>query len=229
MVDRDGANVDKLRKVIFVRHVVTMPCDYIERTMVLLALEELAPKLVDDIPWVVISHSIACYRVEEIASVGQSVGTEGAEFRELKAGTIDLKNVTSGRTFNLDFETLTTLDDADFSRLDIEMAKLSLYVQGTLLGHNEKIAIRIDKSAVLHAFVAQENMSGQALSKSLVARTCDSFQTIDKVHSLLGGYLKWISGQLSGRDMDPRIVGEKSSLGVYFVWQFRLELEKGQY
>lgn len=52
-------------------------------------LEELAAELVDDFPWRLLDF-IFCDWVKEVSCIGQAVGTEGTEFRELEVGTPDL-------------------------------------------------------------------------------------------------------------------------------------------
>jgi hypothetical protein len=50
VIDRNRTNIDKLRQVILVRDIVAVPRYDIERRVLLLADEELAAQLVDDLP-----------------------------------------------------------------------------------------------------------------------------------------------------------------------------------
>jgi hypothetical protein len=50
VIDRNRTNIDKLRQVILVRDIVAVPRYDIERRVFLLADEELAAQLVDDLP-----------------------------------------------------------------------------------------------------------------------------------------------------------------------------------
>lgn len=50
VIDRDRANIHKLGQVVFVRNVVSVPRHYVKGRMLLCAFEELATKLVDNLP-----------------------------------------------------------------------------------------------------------------------------------------------------------------------------------
>ena len=108
VVDGDGAHVDKFGQVVLVRnlheeltgewidgarfmgatYIVTVPCHNIERRMVLCALEELAPKLVNDFPRLLL-NLVFSNRMQEVPRVCQPIGAEGAEFRKLEVGSPD--------------------------------------------------------------------------------------------------------------------------------------------
>ena len=59
-------------------------------------------------------------------------------------------------------ESDSTLNDANFSRTDGHAAHLSDNVKRSLLGDEEKIAVRVAKSAVLHALVNRKGINANA-------------------------------------------------------------------
>lgn len=69
VVDGDGADVDEFREVVFVGHVVAVPCDDVKGAMVLRGFEELAAELVDDFPGLLFDVVFGD-RVEEVAGIG---------------------------------------------------------------------------------------------------------------------------------------------------------------
>lgn len=114
-------------------HVVAVPCDHVKGAVVLLADEELAAQLVDNLPWVVFRHLVMRYRAEEVSCVGKSISTQRTQLGKLKVGAPDLENVATGWSLDIDLESLPALDDADLARLDVELAELGLDVQCTFL------------------------------------------------------------------------------------------------
>lgn len=100
-------------------HIVAMPGDHIERTMVLLAFEKLATKLVHDLPRVVFCDCVVRNRAQEVSGVGQSVGADCPKFWQLKVGTPNLEDIASGWPFHTNLEALTPLNYADLTWLDV--------------------------------------------------------------------------------------------------------------
>lgn len=88
MVHGDGAHVDKLGQVVLVGYIVAMPGDDIERRVGLLAHEELATQLVNDLPRLFLNLVLG-YGMQEVTGVGEAVRTQGAELRELEIGAPD--------------------------------------------------------------------------------------------------------------------------------------------
>lgn len=109
-------------------HIVSVPGDHIKGAVVLFALEEFATKLVHDFPRVVFGHRVVRNRGQEVSSVGQSVGTDRSKFWQLKVCTPNLEDITSGWSFDVDLEALTSLYDADLSWLDVQFSELGLDV-----------------------------------------------------------------------------------------------------
>ena len=222
MVDRDGSDVDKLGEVVLVRHVVSVPGYDIEGTVALGTLEELAAQLVRDGPRIVVGNLICGDRMQEVAGIGQAVCTERPKFWQLEIGTPNLEDVAPRGAFDPDLESLATLDHADFARLYVQEAKLGLNIESTLLRHDEKVSVRVDKGSLLHALVTQKDVRGQAFPKSWVARSSKSLEAVHKVYLLCCGDLEGLPSQLSGGNVDARVDGQKVRFSIGVVRQIYL-------
>lgn len=66
-----------------------MPGNDVKGRVILGALEELATHLVDNLPWLLLDF-VFCSWVQEVASIGEAVSTQGTKFRQLKLRTPDL-------------------------------------------------------------------------------------------------------------------------------------------
>lgn len=141
MVDTDGTDIDEFGEVVLVWHVVTMPCNDIEGTVVLLAGEVLATHLVDDLPWVVLGDVVLGLGMEEVTAVCKTIGSERSQFRKLEVRAPDLQDVASCWSLYVDLESLTALDDADLARLNVQGTELSLDIKGSLLRNDEVVAV----------------------------------------------------------------------------------------
>lgn len=91
MVNGDGADIDELGQIVFVgdlkksvegtqkhqrggMYIIAMPGDNIEWTMVLRALEELASKLIDNLPRL-LDNLIPSSGTQKVSRIGKSIGT----------------------------------------------------------------------------------------------------------------------------------------------------------
>lgn len=83
MVDGNRTNINKLGQIILVRDVVSMPRDDVERRVFLFADEKLASQLVHDFPRRLFNLVLGCW-VQEVAGIGQTVCSQGAELGELE-------------------------------------------------------------------------------------------------------------------------------------------------
>jgi hypothetical protein len=88
MIDGDRSNIDKLGQIVFVRHIVAMPGDYIKGGMALRALEELAAELIDNFPASALDFVFGDW-VQEVACICKTIGAQGTKFGERKVGAPD--------------------------------------------------------------------------------------------------------------------------------------------
>jgi len=88
VVNRDRTNIDKLRQVVLVWHIVAVPCNYVKGRVLLRTAEELAAKLVHDLPRLLF-NLVLRDGVLEVPSIGESVCAQRTKFRKLEAGAPD--------------------------------------------------------------------------------------------------------------------------------------------
>lgn len=80
MVDGDGADIYKFRKVVLVWNIIAMPCDHVKWGMVLRALEKFPPKLVYNFPGLLLNFVLR-NRVQKVSCIGKPICAEGPELR----------------------------------------------------------------------------------------------------------------------------------------------------
>lgn len=94
VVNRDGSDVDKLGEIVLVRDIIAVPGNDVEWTVLLGPPEELAAKLVDNLP--AFPHDLVLgLGMEEVSCVRETVRSQWPEFRKLKVGVPNLQNIAS--------------------------------------------------------------------------------------------------------------------------------------
>lgn len=205
VVDRDGADIDEFRQVVLVRNVVPVPGDDVEGAVVLCALEELAAELVHDLPWLLLDLVLR-HGGQEVPRVGEAVGAQGAQLRELELSAPDLEDVPARRTVGeFHAETKATLDDDDLTGLDIQGTELGLNVQSSPLGDDEELAVGVDERFLGHADIRRVDMSSQSLTEGRIARSRHGLEASDELHFPRGGDIKRVPGELGRGDVDARV------------------------
>lgn len=117
-------------------YVVAMPSHDIIRAVVLSAFEELAAKLVDDFPRL-LEYFISRYRAQEVARIRKAISTKRTQLRQLELRTPDLENVSPRRSIRqVHTEANTALNNAKLTGLNKHGSKLSLNIEGALLGND---------------------------------------------------------------------------------------------
>lgn len=97
----------------------------------------------------------------EVTRIGQSVGADGAEVGQLEVSLEDLDDVTAAALLRRALRGLahvhgeldTTGDDENLAGGDLESTHLRLNLQGTLLGHNQEVSIRVEEGLVVHVSI----------------------------------------------------------------------------
>lgn len=194
-----------------------MPGDHIERVVVLCTLEKLATKLVHNLPWF-LGNLVMCNRTQKVPRVSQSIRTQWAQLRQLEAGAPDFEDVsTGGPVWQFHPETETALNNNNLAGLDKERTELGLDIESALLRDNQKLAVRVDESLLLHAGVGNVDVCCETFAKRGVARARDGLETGHEVDLSAGGDVKWMPGKLGGRDVDAGVQREEIRLGVFVV------------
>jgi hypothetical protein len=156
---------------------IAMPCNQVERTVILLQTVVFSVVLVDNRPvstqlFVNVSNGI-----QEVSGVGKTVASQRTQIGQLPHTTPDLCDVSSSLLHSRsesNSESHTSLDDADLSRLQENHSKLSLYVQVSLLSADEEIAIGVAECSLLHGCIDGVDVQSHALSQVGVTRTTQS-------------------------------------------------------
>jgi hypothetical protein len=195
-----------------------MPCNQVERTVVLLKAVVLSIVFVDNLP---ISTQIFIdvgNRIQEVSRIGKRVATQRTQIRQLPHAAPDLCDVSSSLLYSRcksNSESHTSLDDANLSRLQEDHSKLGLQVQVSLLSADEEVAIGVAERSLLHGCVDGIDVQSHSLSQVGIARATQSVQAIDKI------YLFRVLGQregspfcLFGQSLDFGVEGEEAVLDV---------------
>jgi hypothetical protein len=200
-----------------------MPSDNIERTVVLRALEELATKLIHNLPGL-LGNLILSNGAQEVPRISQAISAQGPKLRQFEACTPDFKDIaTRGAVGEFYTETQATLDNDDLAGLDKQGSKLSLNIEGTLLWNNEELSIRVDKGLLLHAGVSNIDVGCDTLAQRRITRASDGLQAGDKVHFLIIGNVKGVPCELGGGDVNAGVQRQEVGLGVLIIWELGLE------
>lgn len=199
-----------------------MPCYNIKWRVALGALEELASKLVDNLPSLLLDLVLSL-GIEEVSGVGQAIGTERTKLRELPAGSPKFQNIASNGSFRERYsDLLPLLHDTDLSRLNIERPEFGLNVQCSLLWNDHPIAVRVHERLLLHAGVCHIHMSCDTFPKGWLAGSGHSLEALNEVDFAVSWDIEGGPGQLGGREMDAGVKGQEAAFGVLVVWQIGL-------
>lgn len=163
MIIRDRVDGVEEGEVVLVGSIVSVPCNDIEGSVVLLGRKERASVLVDNDVRLLLLVRKGCDGGLEIAAIGKTVGTDGAEIRQSPSSVEDLANVTTAmideqteRRFELQSaeqfvyrmvcelglpwaigegngEADSTLNDTDLVGVDQDLSKLGGNIQATQL------------------------------------------------------------------------------------------------
>jgi hypothetical protein len=220
VVDGDGTNVDEFGQIILVWSVISGPSDNIEGAVLLKRVEQFAAESVDDLVLVLGIERVWCRRVEEVARVGETIGTERTKFRKFKMRAPDLTDVTTRRSVDeSDRESETSRDNDDLTRFDPEFAEFGGDIENTLLGHNEVVSVAVDVGGMIHALVAHVCVCGNSFTKGWVARSCNSLDTGNKVDIVSLRDIEWEPSELSWADVNFGVEGKEARFGIRIVWE----------
>ena len=141
MIHGDGPDVDELGEIILVGHVVPMPSNHIKRGVILSTAEELATKLVNNLPRIIVGDLELCLGVKEVTRIGKTIRTQGSKLWQFEVGTPYLQDVTSRRPLDCNPKAETTLNDTNLARLNVKRPELRLDIQGALLWNDKEVPV----------------------------------------------------------------------------------------
>src|SRR6185503_19212748 len=126
MIEGNGVDAVEERQIVFVRRIVTMPCDDIERRVIDERRPQASEEFCRDVK---LSVPIleGCDRCFEIARIGQAIGSYRAKFGKAKRKAIVLADVSACLILNEhDAELDPSRDDADFAGSNRKNAEFSV-------------------------------------------------------------------------------------------------------
>mmetsp|Transcript_9802 Transcript_9802/g.28036 ORF Transcript_9802/g.28036 Transcript_9802/m.28036 type:complete len:322 (+) Transcript_9802:213-1178(+) len=147
-------------QIILVRGIVPVPRHCVKRGEVQLHGEE--------VPHELVHHGVRALHILipghgslEVPRVGEAVGTDGTEVRQLEVPLEDLENVaTAGAVGEADREAVAALNDSNLPRGHCQEAALGDNLKGAELRDNEEVAIGIAEAAVPHIGLARVHVDG---------------------------------------------------------------------
>jgi len=260
VVESSGIDDHESGEIVSIRSVISMPGNHIERRMVLFSLEEF-PLIFSHHCEIAVAVFKGSDGIFKISWAGEAIGTceftkgwiignfliqrggegkgketNGSKIWKFKVSIENLAHVSSRGTIrNLNPEEDSPLDHANMIGRDLEVSKLSLDDQGSLLRNfekecnfyqeaskaksgrrerdtNEKISIGIVKSLINHVGVGRVDMNGKAIAS--LDRSCatNGGNSLHKVHlRIILGEIKGAPAQLIGGGFAfLKLVGQQS-------------------
>ena len=158
MVVADRADGVEAAQIVFVGRIVAVPGHHIERRVVDLGGPEMTAQLGHQLE-IAFQVFIGGHRRLEITRVGQTVGADHAQIRQLEQLTIVFADIAARRAVEqTHLEAHAAWHHADLLRLHIEHAHFSSQLQAALLRHDQQFAIGVVEIALLHAAVGRIQM-----------------------------------------------------------------------
>lgn len=200
-----------------------MPCHNVKWAVILHAAKELPSHLIDNLPWLLALLVVRSNRRQEVPGISQSIGTQRAQFREFEPTSPDFEDISANRLIvvQTDAEAQTALDDDDLTGLNEKRSEFGLDVQGSLLGNDEKLAVRVDEGFLRHAGIRGVNVRRETFEERWVARAGDCFETGNEVDLSIFSIcdVEGVPGQLGGRDVHTGVQREEVGFCVGVVGQ----------
>ena len=100
MIEGDGVDAVEAGKIVFVGSVVAVPADHVERAVIDWRRPQLTEKLGGDAE-VAFAVFVSGNGGKEVARIGESVCTDGSEFRQAKRKTVVFADVAARLSFDI--------------------------------------------------------------------------------------------------------------------------------
>lgn len=163
MVEADGVDAVEAGQVVLAGSVVAVPGDDVERRVVEVGDPEIAEELGDDLEGTVVAVVEGCVRSEEVARVGEAVGSDWAEIGEAERLTVVFEEIAAGLLVEkFDTELDASGNEGDFAGCEVDEAELGVEQDAAELRDEEELAVGSVKKTVGHALVGGVDVDGDA-------------------------------------------------------------------
>ena len=181
MIEAHAVDDVEAREIVFVRHVIAMPGDDIERRVI----DGRAPQ-----PAAEFGHQLEVslavlerrHGRQKIARIGEPVGADRPQLGQPQRRPVVLADVAARRGVEeLHLEACAARDERDFPGAHVEQAEFRRQPQRTLLRDEQQLAIRIVEVAPLHRPVGRVEVNADPALQRHVAVAGHRDQAVDEV------------------------------------------------
>ncbi|MNN22982.1 hypothetical protein D3C81_1363650 [compost metagenome] len=206
MIETDGANGVETAQVIFVRHVVTVPGDHVERRMIELAGPQLAEEFLHQRGGL-LQVFVGRHRGQEVPRIGQAIAANRPQVRQTQRCAMVFGDVTAGlRVEQFDAEFKAARQYGNFQRLQFKHAQFAGNAQAPQFRHQQHLAVSIEEHA-LHGTVGAVVVDADP-GRFFCARVGGhAHQAVDEI-GRLGGNVQRVPAQAVGGHLTQRAAGQ---------------------
>src|SRR6266702_719832 len=184
----EGNSVDAIEtcEVIFVRSVVAMPGNYVQRRVVDLSRPETSEEFRRNMEFT-ITIFVSCRWGFEVARIRQPNCPEGTKVRQEERLAIVLAEITAGlflHQLHTEFE--STWDNGKLAGSRFQNSQLRVQAQCTQLRNDQEFSICTIEKAITHRCIGRIEMNRHPNLHSRITVAAESNDTIHKVGSLFG-------------------------------------------
>ena len=204
MVEADRADGVEAAQVVLVGRVVAVPGDHVERGVIERRRPQIGRRTSPRSSNVAVAVLVAGDRGEEVARIGEPVGTDRTEIRQAQRRAEVLAYVAARRSVRqLDAEAQAARHHGDLERRDVEHAELGGQSQPSLLRHDEQLAVGVVEEA-LAASIGWRRTSGcRSRCADRASRCRPGWRARRRSRSAPGG---WAAGSSAGGWARRRLV-----------------------
>ena len=181
MVIADRTDGVEAAQIVFVRRIVAMPADHVQRRMIDACRPKMALEFRDQFE-IAFDVFVSRDRREEIAGVGQAIRPNRPEVGQPEHRAKVFANVTTRRAVRQRHrETQAARNHRDFLRLDLEDSKLGRNPQSALLRHDQQLTVGIVKVTTGHIAIGRVQMNADTRLPRRTAVASHGEQAVEKI------------------------------------------------
>src|SRR5258706_2696609 len=185
MIKQDWADGRVFAQIVLVRGIVSVPSDHIERRMIEIRRPQRAAPF-NKHSGRSVSIFVRRYRSEEVAWIGETVGSDRPAFRQGEGASIVLAKISARRARRqLDPHFNAARDHRNLARLDVDNTELGPEAQITLLRHDQHLTIGVVEVLVLHGSRNEIEMGAHARLGAGISCRRHGANALDKGKTLI--------------------------------------------